>query len=138
MFFRKKQRLVRNTFSCPKHWDDLQGDEFVRTCKTCSHQVFNLTGLSEEEILQFIEAHDGKVCALAHTDRQGFVVNGACPNENKHGVARLGVIAAAPRDPKVVAKEKVAQKIQLAEQRVKVLRKLAQLLASASNPKQSD
>ena len=135
MFFRKKPRLVRNTFSCPKRWDDLEGDDFVRTCQTCSYHVFNLTGLSDEETLQFIQAHDGKVCALVHTDRQGFVVNGACRDEAKpRPVARLGVIAAVPRNPQGVVKEKVAHQLQLAEQRVKVLRKLADLLAFPKPP----
>jgi hypothetical protein len=74
--------IVRNVFSCPKAWNSMPGDQFARTCPDCSRTVYDLTHLRAAEVVRFVMAHDGKVCARIHTDEQGYVVNGECTRQD--------------------------------------------------------
>lgn len=126
--FAKKKRIVRNTLSCYKRWSDLVGDEFARSCPTCEKQVFNLTGLSDGEVLRFVELHDGEVCARIHCDQQGYVVNGACGDEGSPrpvmGVARLVDVPESAQ---------LAHQVHLAQGRVAGLTRLKELVDAAGS-----
>jgi hypothetical protein len=94
-------RIVRNVFSCTKPWDAMPGDQFARNCRTCSRTVYDLTQLQEDEVLRFVAAHDGKVCARIHCDESGYIVNGACADAEAGTVSvTLGEIAAVDRAPR--------------------------------------
>ena len=125
MFWRNKSAVPRNIYSCPKNWDELKGDDFVRQCPQCKHSAYNLTSLSDDEAVQFVRAYDGKVCALAHVDRNGYLVNGKCQAEYAR---TLGRIVAVPFD----ARQQVESKIQQADKRAATLRRLLELIRSRS------
>jgi hypothetical protein len=120
-------RIVRNTGSCPKRWDDLKGDEFVRDCATCSHKVYNLTGLTPAEVLAFVEQSEGKVCALIHCDNEGYVVNGECERAHDY----LGTVDVVKR----TKAQKIAARIAATENQVRALQRLAALISRDSSEK---
>ena len=83
MFFNrtKTPRIVKNTYACSQDWSAMPGDDLVRRCGLCRASVYDLTGLDEAEVLEFVRLHDGEVCALVNADRHGRVVNGECASK---------------------------------------------------------
>ena len=121
MKFFKRKKIVQNIFKCPKEWDDLEGTEQVRFCTGCQTKVYNLRGLSEEEAIQFIEAENGELCALAQYDRSGRIYNGKC-EEGIH--MKIGKVSTF----RLPLEEEVELKIDEAEQRVLNLKELKRII----------
>ena len=55
-------------YSCPLRWEEMAKtqDERCRHCTECDLNVFDLVGLTNEEIQELIAAHDGEICGRAY------------------------------------------------------------------------
>lgn len=128
-FFKKKKRskIAKNTFECSKEWDDLKGDNEVRFCDSCENNVYNLTELTEEEAVKFIESHEGKVCTYAHYDRSGVIVNGECSDE-RQVIRMLGTATTIDPEELFGYEPYLDHKIESAKKRVQQLQALKRKL----------
>jgi hypothetical protein len=79
---------LRIASPCTASWDDMKGDERVRHCSDCKLNVYNASGLSENEVLALVEQTEGRLCMRLHRRRDGTVLTRDCP---------IGLRAAARR-----------------------------------------
>jgi hypothetical protein len=65
---------------CPKSWETMIGDERVRHCSECNLNVYNLSAMTEREIEQLVQAHQGRrLCARFYQRADGTVLTRDCP-----------------------------------------------------------
>jgi len=119
----KKGKIARNTFRCAVDWDSMVGDGSVRHCHQCNHNVYDLRGLTEDEVVQFIELHEGNVCGLAHYNWSGRIVNGKCTQASPPLMGRIRSIEPG-------SLEAIEIEIEQAKQRIHDLKLLAKLVAN--------
>jgi hypothetical protein len=124
------KKIPKVSYSCPVQWEMLDGNDSVRHCKECNSNVFNLLGLDDEEIRQFVELHDGKVCGLVKTKRDGLVINGKC---KKPQSIRMGIIT----NIEPTKEQIVERKIDMAMKRIENLTKLKKLINKVKRVKQT-
>jgi len=86
MFGYKRTKIPKNVFICDEEWDSMKGNGNVRECVKCKSKVYDLRGLTEKEVFQFVELENGEVCGQAHYDQAGRIVNGKCTD----GVSVVG------------------------------------------------
>ena len=124
-FFKKKDidktKIAYCAFHCPIKWESMTGDGDVRFCEECKHKVYDLRGLTEEEILRFVELEEGEVCGLASYDRSGRIVNGKCTKGSVQKVGKIGT-------KKFTVDEDIDQRVEKAEKRLKDLKALEKLI----------
>ncbi len=71
---------------CTEKWESMVGDERTRRCERCALNVFNVSELSEAEMLElFAKANGARVCARFFQRADGTVLTRDCPV----GLARL-------------------------------------------------
>lgn len=110
------------TFSCPKMWDDLTGDGVVRHCEECHTDVYDLRGLNEAEMVEFIKLNGGKICGGAFRKRNGKVVNGKCLKGFSHTIGRIGLTSKENElEEKILDAE--SRKLRLQEMLIKISNK---------------
>jgi hypothetical protein len=78
-------KQVKVAAPCPVMWSEMEGDEQVRHCKNCNHNVFNLSGLSSSEAESLLREKNGKLCVRFYQRADGSVMTKDCPR----GVAAL-------------------------------------------------
>ena len=72
----------------------MKGDERVRHCQRCDHDVYNISEMTEAEVQALIVRTEGKFCARLYRRTDNRVMTKDCPK----GVAatrRRGVLALA-------------------------------------------
>ena len=121
MKFFKRKKIVKNFFKCPKEWEDMEGTEQVRFCTGCQTKVYNLQGLSEEEAIQFIEAENGELCAIAQYDMNSRIYNGKCKDGIQMKIGKVSTFHLPLED-------EIELKIDEAEQRVRNLKVLQKII----------
>ncbi len=127
LFFgkRDKHEIPHQSFTCPQRWEEMDGDDFVRNCSECQSKVYDLTGLNHKEMRRFIELSEGEVCALVHTDRSGYVVNGKCAKEMRTTLGRIII-------KEETEEEKLEQQISIAQKRLERLEKIKEMIIKDS------
>lgn len=82
-----KAILPRIKIAAPCHarWEDMMGDERSRFCAQCDKRVYNFSGMSAEEISQFIMDSEGRACVRFYQRVDGTMLLENCPI----GAARL-------------------------------------------------
>ena len=81
---------------CDQSWTAMKGDERVRHCQRCDHNVYNIAEMSEREVEELIRRTEGKFCARIYRRTDNRVMTRDCPR----GVAAVrrrvatGVLAA--------------------------------------------
>lgn len=63
---------------CCVPWSAMRGDRRVRLCDRCNLNVYNFAGMSPDEILELINAHEGRLCAQFYVRADGVVTLQAC------------------------------------------------------------
>jgi hypothetical protein len=121
MKFFQKTKIPKNTFRCPKQWDEMDGSDQVRFCEDCKTKVYDLRGLTEAEVVLFIELENGEVCGLAQYDRNGRVINGKCESGQ---LTKLGKLS----NQRKTISEEVEEKLQQTEKRLTGLKELQKLI----------
>jgi len=77
---------LRVASPCVARWSDMTGDDRVRFCGQCQKNVYNLSGMTSDEAVALINAHDGQLCARFYQRSDGRVLTTDCPV----GAARIG------------------------------------------------
>lgn len=70
---------LRVASPCPADWAEMSGTEQVRFCDQCQKHVYDLTVMSPEEVVEVIEATEGKFCGRLYQRQDGRVLTDDCP-----------------------------------------------------------
>lgn len=57
----------------------MEGDERVRFCTHCDHQVYNISEMDRAEAEDLIANHSGRLCIRMYKRRDGRVMTKDCP-----------------------------------------------------------
>ena len=86
---------------CAASWHDMHGDERSRRCDHCRKRVFNLSGMTSEEAVDFVAktTRAKPACIRFSRRRDGTVLTKDCPrglrDKWRHVEIRVAVVAAA-------------------------------------------
>lgn len=72
-------RQVRVASPCKANWDLMKGDDRVRHCGQCDHNVFNLSALSTQEAEALLLEREGRLCVRYFQRSDGTVMTADCP-----------------------------------------------------------
>jgi hypothetical protein len=64
---------------CSVSWASMSGDDRVRHCSTCKKNVYELSGMSRDEIEKLIQSREGQVCVRYYKRHDGTVLTSDCP-----------------------------------------------------------
>ncbi|SRR5579871_1656291 len=65
---------------CPADWEKMVGDERVRHCAECNLNVYNLSAMTERQVLELIEDNRGKrICTRFYRRADGTILTQDCP-----------------------------------------------------------
>ncbi|MGV0028944.1 hypothetical protein [Phormidesmis priestleyi] len=59
------------------------GDRRVRKCPYCQLNVYNFMGMAPDEILEVINAHEGKLCAQFYARSDGTMTLEVCDDQGE-------------------------------------------------------
>jgi len=69
---------IRIATPCRADWNEMVGDERVRTCAACAKQVFNLSMLTRDEAEALIAEKNGELCARYYQRKDGTILLADC------------------------------------------------------------
>jgi hypothetical protein len=64
---------------CPKSWHEMEGDNCVRHCPQCNHNVYNFAGMTRAEIETLLRKTEGRLCARFYRREDGRIMTSDCP-----------------------------------------------------------
>lgn len=64
---------------CNASWAGMSGDERARHCDACKKNVYNVAGMSREDVTNLICDNEGKVCLRLSRRADGTVITKDCP-----------------------------------------------------------
>ena len=70
---------VRIGTPCQASWDEMPGDDRVRSCPACSRAVYNIAAMTSAEAAALIADREGRLCARLFRRADGTVVTADCP-----------------------------------------------------------
>jgi hypothetical protein len=70
---------IRIASPCPASWQEMEGDDRVRTCDHCQMQVFNLSGMRQREAEKLIVKAEGRLCVRLYQRADGTIITADCP-----------------------------------------------------------
>jgi hypothetical protein len=91
----KKLENIRIASPCRADWNDMTGDERVRTCAACAKPVFNLSEMTRAEADAVVAKHGGDLCARLYHRADGTVMLADCTVATVGMRARNFVVATA-------------------------------------------
>lgn len=65
-------------FNCPAQWESMVGDEQSRHCNLCKRNVYNISSMTRQEAIDFLEAKGEKVCVRYFKRRDGTILTAPC------------------------------------------------------------
>src|SRR5688500_2093071 len=68
---------VRVASPCSASWDQMEGDEQVRSCRHCDKNGYNLSGMSRAEAR--VRDREGGLCVRSYRRRDGTRLTENCP-----------------------------------------------------------
>ena len=80
---------------CREKWESMTGDERVRHCAKCQLNVFNVSELTEVEIVAMLQAKTGRVCGRLFRRADGTVLTKDCPVGLARVRRQLALVVAA-------------------------------------------
>lgn len=69
--------------SCPADWEQMEGDERSRYCRSCSKHVYNLSAMDSAQVVSLIREKEGKLCARFYRRCDGTIVTASCRDRRK-------------------------------------------------------
>lgn len=69
---------IRIASPCHANWNEMTGDERIRTCAACAKPVFNLSEMTRAEADAVIAKHGGDLCARLYHRADGTVMLADC------------------------------------------------------------
>ena len=70
---------IRIASPCPANWDEMYGNDRKRFCGECKLNVYNLSGMTQEEAEDLIENSEGRLCVRFYRRTDGTVLTQNCP-----------------------------------------------------------
>src|SRR5207244_12906424 len=64
---------------CQARWEEMEGDEKVRFCKSCRLSVYNLSAMEVEEAAERILQDGDRLCVRFYRRVDGTVLTRDCP-----------------------------------------------------------
>ena len=71
---------IRIATPCQASWDEMPGDDRVRSCPACSRSVYNIAAMTSDEVAALIANREGRLCARLFRRADGTVVTADCPD----------------------------------------------------------
>lgn len=63
---------------CRENWDEMSGDDRVRSCPACARSVYNIAAMTPAEAAALIVGREGRLCARIFRRPDGTVVTADC------------------------------------------------------------
>jgi len=63
---------------CAERWDRMEGDDFVRFCRVCEKNVYDLSARSRDEAEELLRLHEGPLCIRFRRRADGTVATADC------------------------------------------------------------
>lgn len=76
---RSRLDRIRIASPCPITWEQMSGDDSVRSCNRCQLNVYNLSSLSRAEAEALLASTEGRLCARVYRRSDGTVLTKDCP-----------------------------------------------------------
>lgn len=70
---------VKIASPCSANWDEMAGDNRKRFCGDCKMNVYNLSGMSENEAKNLLQNTEGRLCVRFYSRPDGSVLTEDCP-----------------------------------------------------------
>jgi len=70
---------IRVASPCPADWDQMYGDGRKRFCGECKLNVYNLSGMTRDEVEALIMNAEGRLCVRFYQRRDGTMITQDCP-----------------------------------------------------------
>jgi hypothetical protein len=86
---------IRIASPCHADWDEMTGDDRVRTCGACAKQVFNLSEMTRAEAEAVISRRNGDLCGRFYQRKDGTILLADCTVGGSGARARSFVLATA-------------------------------------------
>ena len=64
---------------CPADWNEMTGDDRVRYCSQCNLNVYNLSDMSEGDVLQLVSEREDRLCVRFYRRVDGTMLTRDCP-----------------------------------------------------------
>lgn len=58
---------------CPLLWENMCGDDRIRTCESCCQKVFNISSMTRNEARLLARSNDGSLCVRINVSEEGVV-----------------------------------------------------------------
>jgi hypothetical protein len=86
---------LRTASPCRADWNEMTGDNRVRSCASCAKQVFNLSEMTRAEAEAVIAEKNGQLCARYYQRADGTILLADCTVGGSGAKARSFVLATA-------------------------------------------
>jgi hypothetical protein len=70
---------IRIATPCRASWDEMPGDDRVRSCPACARAVYNIAAMTSSEAAALIANREGRLCARLFRRADGTIVTADCP-----------------------------------------------------------
>jgi hypothetical protein len=70
---------IRIATPCQASWDEMPGDDRVRSCPACSRAVYNIAAMTSDEVAALITSREGRLCGRLFRRADGTVITADCP-----------------------------------------------------------
>lgn len=86
---------LRVASPCSISWNEMTGDDRTRHCDQCELNVYNVAGMTRDEVARLVEESNGRLCMRLVRRADGSVMTKDCPVGLRAYRKRLAVIASA-------------------------------------------
>ena len=84
---------IRVAAPCEVGFENMEGDDRVRFCKSCSMNVYNIGALSSSEAVKLIQENEERLCIRLYQRKDGTVLTDNCPIGLRRVRDRLAKVA---------------------------------------------
>lgn len=64
---------------CSMSWNAMRGDDRTRFCNACEKNVYNLVGMTDDEVTALIHEKEGRLCVRLYQRPDGTLITSDCP-----------------------------------------------------------
>jgi hypothetical protein len=64
---------------CNASWEEMKGDDLVRFCSQCQHDVYNVSGMTSREAADFVREAQARLRVRFYRRRDGTLLRDNCP-----------------------------------------------------------
>lgn len=86
---------MRVASPCHVGWDSMDGSDRARFCRSCERNVYNIVGLSRDEIESLVQTTEGRLCVRMYQRADETVLTQDCPVGFRAVRKRVATLAGA-------------------------------------------